>query len=145
MVTGLDLIKKFEGLRLEAYLCPAGIPTIGYGHTEGVKLGQKITEAQANRMLADDYLKFESDISHYIKVPVKENQLDALVSFAFNLGVAALRNSTLLKKLNLMDYTGAAAEFDKWVYAKDPKTGARVVLSGLKRRRAAERSLFEGK
>ena len=142
-MTGIELIKKFEGLRLESYLCPAGIPTIGYGHTEGVKLGQKITEEQANKLLADDYLEFESNVSQMVKVPLKEHQLDALVSFVFNLGINALRNSTLLKKLNKWDYVGAAPEFDKWVFAK--VKGVSTKMSGLVKRRAAERQVFEGK
>ena len=139
-MTGIELIKKFEGLRLESYLCPAGVPTIGYGHTEGVKLGQKITEDKANQLLADDFLKFETDVASFVKVPIKENQLDALVSFAFNLGINNLRNSTLLKKLNRWDYAGAATEFDKWVFAK--VNGVSTKLNGLVKRRAAEKELF---
>lgn len=138
-MTGIDLIKQFEGLRLESYLCPAGIPTVGWGHTKNVKLGQKITREQAERYLADDYLEAESQVANYVKVPLKVNQLDALTSFVFNLGIGNLRSSTLLKKLNKADYDGAAQEFDKWVFSGGKK------LAGLVKRRAAERKLFEGK
>lgn len=138
-MTGIDLIKQFEGLRLESYLCPAGIPTVGWGHTKNVKLGQKITREQAERYLADDYLEAESQVANCVKVPLKVNQLDALTSFVFNLGIGNLRSSTLLKKLNKADYDGAAQEFDKWVFSGGKK------LAGLVKRRAAERKLFEGK
>ena len=138
-MNGLELIKKFEGLRLESYRCPAGIPTIGYGHTRGVRIGQKITKDQAERFLADDFLEAESEVARMVKVPLTWNQLDALASFVFNLGAAKLLGSTLLKKLNSGDYKGAAAEFDKWVFANGVK------LNGLIARRKAERELFEGK
>lgn len=138
-MTGLELIKKFEGLRLEAYKCPAGKNTIGYGHTRGVRIGQKITKDQAERFLADDFLEAESEVARMVKVPLTWNQLDALASFVFNLGAAKLLGSTLLKKLNSGDYKGAAAEFDKWVFANGVK------LNGLIARRKAERELFEGK
>ena len=136
-MTGLDLIKQYEGLRLEAYLCPAGIPTIGYGHTKGVRIGQKITKDQAENFLADDFLEAESAVAKQITVPLKWNQLDALASFVFNLGAGKLLGSTLRKKLNAGDYKGAAEEFDKWVFAGGKK------LNGLIARRAAERKLFE--
>lgn len=135
-MTGIDLIKQYEGLRLEAYLCPAGVPTIGYGHTKDVKLGQKITREQAEKILAEDFIKYESDVAKLIKVPVNSNQLDALTSFAFNVGVGNLRGSTMLRKLNSGDYTATANEFDKWVFAAGKK------LKGLIARRAAEKKLF---
>lgn len=138
-MTGIEIIKHFEGLRLEAYLCPAGVPTIGYGHTKGVKLGQKITKEQAEQFLADDYLEAEQQVAHLVKVPLKHNQLEALTSFVFNLGIGNLRSSTLLRKLNTGDYIGAGQEFDKWVYSKGVK------LNGLIARRKEERKLFEEK
>lgn len=138
-MTGIEIIKHFEGLRLEAYLCPAGVPTIGYGHTRGVKLGQKITEAQANQLLADDYLEAEQQVAALVKVPLKHTQLEALTSFVFNLGIGKLLGSTLLRKLNSGDYAGASPEFDKWVYSKGVK------LKGLIARRAEERKLFDVK
>ena len=136
-MTGLDIVKEAEGLRLSAYLCPAGIPTIGYGHTKGVKLGDTCTKEQAEKWLENDFFTAKQDVKAVVKVPLKENQLDALASFVFNLGVRKLIQSTLLKKLNAGDYNGAAAEFDKWVFA------GKVKLNGLVKRRAKERQLFE--
>ena len=134
---GLDLIKQFEGLYLKAYRCPAGVPTIGYGHTAGVAMGQTITQQQADDYLRRDVRQFERAVSRLVRVPLTQGQFDALVSFAFNLGEGALAQSTLLRLLNAGDYSGAAAQFDRW-----NKAGGRV-LPGLVRRRAAERALFE--
>lgn len=136
-MTGLDIVKEAEGLRLSAYLCPAGIPTIGYGHTKGVKLGDTCTKEQAEKWLENDFFTAKQEVKAVVKVPLRENQLDALASFVFNLGVRKLIQSTLLKKLNAGDYNGAAAEFDKWVFA------GKVKLNGLIKRRAKERQLFE--
>lgn len=136
-VTGQDIVKFYEGCRLEAYLCPAGIPTIGYGRTKNVKLGDRCTQQQAEVWLEDDFFKAKTEVRAVVKVPLTQNQLDALASFVFNLGVRKLTQSTLLKKLNAGDYKDAAAEFDKWVYANGKK------LNGLIKRRAAERKLFE--
>ena len=136
MVSGIDIIKKFEGCELEAYLCPAGKPTIGYGHTYGVKLGRTITQAQANILLEQDYQDALNGVEELVKVPLTENQLGALTSFVFNLGRGKLIGSTLRKKLNQGDYKGAAEEFDKWVFAGGKK------LNGLIARRAAEKELF---
>lgn len=136
-MTGLDIVKEAEGLRLSAYLCPAGIPTIGYGHTKGVKLGDTCTKEQAEKWLENDFFTAKQEVKAVVKVPLRENQLDALASFVFNLGVRKLTQSTLLKKLNAGDYNGAAAEFDKWVFA------GKVKLNGLVKRRAKERQLFE--
>lgn len=134
---GLDLIKQFEGLYLKAYRCPAGVPTIGYGHTAGVAMGQTITQQQADDYLRRDVRQFERAVSRLVRVPLTQGQFDALVSFAFNLGEGALAQSTLLRLLNAGDYAGAAAQFDRWNKA------AGRVLPGLVRRRAAERALFE--
>ena len=136
---GLALIRQFEGLRLSAYLCPAGIPTIGYGSTAGVQMGQAITAARAEELLREDVRQFEAAVSRLVKVPLTQGQYDALTSFAFNLGAKSLEQSTLLRLLNAGDYSGAAAQFDRWVYASGKK------LPGLVKRRAAERALFEGK
>jgi len=138
---GLDLIRHFEGLYLTAYLCPARVWTIGYGHTglthkDGtVKYGRVITESEAVKLLAHDMQKFEERVNRLVKVPLTQDEFDALVSFDFNTG--ALHRSTLLKKLNQGDKKGAAAEFAKWT------RGGGKVLSGLVRRRKAERHLFE--
>ena len=133
---GIDLIKKYEGCRLTAYLCPANVWTIGYGHTKGVKRGQVITQEQAEELLRQDLVKYESAVDAYVRVPITQNQYDALVSFAYNCGTGALKTSTLLKKLNARDYTGAGDEFLKW------NKGGGKVLAGLVRRRAEERELF---
>lgn len=134
---GLSIIKQCEGCRLKAYLCPSLIPTIGYGHTTGVKLGDIITQADAYRYLLQDIKRFEQAVSVLVKVPINENQFSALVSFAFNIGVGNLKSSTLLKKLNLRDYKGCSNEFDRWVYGSNKKP-----LEGLKKRRKLERELF---
>lgn len=133
---GIELIKKFEGLYLKAYQDPIGIWTIGYGHTGGVKAGQKITAAEAEALLRVDLLTAEGDVARLVKVPLTPNQHAALVSFAFNLGGGNLAKSTLLKRLNAKDYLGAANEFPKW-----NKAGGKI-LSGLVKRRAAEQRLF---
>jgi lysozyme len=139
---GVGLVKHFEGLFLMSYLCPAQVWTIGYGHTgithnDGtVKRGMKITQEKAEGLLAMDLnTKYAPDVTRMVKVPLTQNQFDALVSFHFNTG--ALGKSTLLRKLNAGDYQGAAAEFGKWT-----RGGGRV-LPGLVRRRKAERHLFE--
>lgn len=136
---GINLIKHFEGLRLSAYTCSAGVLTIGYGTTAGVKEGQVITKDRAEELLLDDVKRFEDQVLRLVKVPLTQGQLDALVSFTYNLGAANLGNSTLLRLLNAGDYKGAAAQFDRWT-----KAGGKA-LPGLVKRRAAERALFEGK
>ncbi len=133
---GLDLIKSFEGLKLEAYLCPANVLTIGYGHTGDVEEGQVITEHQAEVLLRSDLMKFERCVNALVAEPITQSQFDALVSFAFNLGCNALRKSTLLKKLSEGDDIGAAEEFERWNRAGG------LVMAGLTRRREAERDLF---
>ena len=140
--TGLQLIQHFEGLFLRSYLCPANVWTIGYGHTgirhnDGtVKRGQRITKARALELLEFDMnTKYVPDVERLVKVPINQNQFDALVSFHFNTG--ALGRSTLFRKLNAGDFKGAAAEFNRWT-----RGGGRV-LPGLVRRRKSERHLFE--
>jgi lysozyme len=136
---GRELIKAFEGLRLEAYKCAAGVWTIGYGHTRGVNQGQKITQQQADDYLIEDLEIFENGVSRLVTVSLNQDQFDALVSFAFNLGIGALSKSTLLKKLNAGKYEEVGDEFLKWVMA-----GGKRRL-GLVRRRKQEKNLFEGK
>ena len=134
---GLQLVKHFEGCYLKAYKCPAGVLTIGYGHTgKSVKEGMEITQEQAEVILKHDLERFESAVRDCVKVTLEQGQFDALVSFAFNCGAAALKSSTLLRKLNAGDVVGAAQEFHKW-----NKAGGKV-LKGLVRRRAAEAHLF---
>lgn len=134
--TGFSLIKQFEGLKTRAYRCPAGVWTIGYGHTAGVKEHDDCTPEQAGTWLMEDCLVAELTIDAEVNVPLSQNQFDALVSFVFNLGPGNFITSTLLYKLNAADYAGAANEFDKWVNA-----GGRR-LTGLAKRRAAEKTLF---
>lgn len=131
-----ELIKSFEGLELEAYLCPADIWTIGYGHTGDVKEGDTITKAEADDLLDKDLEKFRSGVNRCVKVPLNENQFGALVSFAYNVGIGSLQSSTLLKLLNAGDYDAAADQFPRW-----NKSGGKV-LTGLTRRREAERAVF---
>jgi lysozyme len=133
---GLDLIKRFEGLRLDAYRCPAGIWTIGYGHTgSGVREGLTITPLKAETFLRADVGRFGEGVEECAG-PCTQGQFDALVSFAFNLGLGALRASTLLKLHQLGQHKLAAAEFARWVYAGGKE------LPGLVRRRAAEAALY---
>ena len=132
----LDLIRKFEGLRLQAYQDSVGVWTIGYGHTSGVTQGMTCTKEQAEQWLENDFFMAKNDVKSVVRSPITDNQLDALGSFVFNLGIRRLIQSTLLKKLNAGDYVGAANEFDKWVYAGGMK------LRGLVARRAAEKELF---
>ncbi len=136
---GLALIRQAEGLRLRAYKCPAGVWTIGYGTTAGVKEGLVITKERAEELLREDVKRFEDQVMRLVKVRLTQGQFDALVSFTYNLGAANLGNSTLLRLLNAGDYKGAAAQFDRWT-----KAGGKE-LPGLVKRRAAERALFEGK
>ena len=133
---GINLIKQHEGLRLEAYRCPAGIYTIGYGHTAGVRRGDVIDERRAEQLLADDLKKFEAVVNR--ECPgINQNQFDALVSFTFNLGETNLRKSTLLKCVKANpDGQNIYTEFLRWNKSKGE------VLPGLIRRRKAEADLY---
>ena len=137
----IDLVKYFEGLYLNAYKCPAGVPTIGYGHTEGVSMGQTITAAEAEQFLAADLTDAAASVDTCVKVALNPQQRGALASFVFNLGAGSLQQSTLLKLLNAGDFDGAAGEFGKWV--KATVNGVKTSLPGLVARRAAEASLFQ--
>jgi lysozyme len=134
---GADLIKKYEGCRLKAYKCPAGVWTIGFGHTGNVIEGQVITQAQADALFDKDVQKFVDGVNKLVKVEINQNQFDALVSFAYNLGIGALKKSTLLQYVNKKQFDKAANEFDRWNKA-DGK-----VLKGLVNRRNSEEALFE--
>jgi lysozyme len=133
---GLNIIKEYEGLRLESYLCPAKKWTIGYGHTKTTQPGMVITEDQADNLLMQDAIDAEDAVNKFVKVPISENQFSALVSFVFNVGAGNFKASTLLRKLNEKDFAGAADQFERWIYAKGQ------VLNGLIRRRKAEQKLF---
>ena len=133
---GLNLIKAFEGLYLEAYQDPVGIWTIGYGHIQGVTEGMKITLAQAEELLRQDLARYETAVQDAVEVTINEDQFSALTSFCFNLGAGSLFRSTLLKLLNQGKIAEAANEFPRW-----DKAGGQPLL-GLSRRRRAERALF---
>ena len=130
----VQLIKRFEGLYLKAYVCPAGVLTIGYGHTRGVKPGEEINELQAEIYLKEDVEACEIQLN-YLTLPINQHQFDALCSFIFNLGIGNFMQSTLLKKLKAGDKT-AADEILRW-----DKSGGKV-LPGLTARRKAEYDLF---
>lgn len=129
-------ILGWEGCKLTAYPCAAGVWTIGAGHTKGVKEGDTCTEEQAKAWLIDDIKETQTLLAHYVNVPVTQNEFIALVSLAFNVGVGALMKSKLLRKLNGGDREGAAEEFLDF----DLANGKR--LAGLTRRRKAEHDLF---
>jgi lysozyme len=140
---GVDLIKKFEGRRLAAYRCPAGVWTIGYGHTTDagspkVVPGMVISATQADEILKQDLRQYEEGVTRLLKVSVTQGQFDALVSFAYNCGVGALQKSTLLKKINADRHANVPAEFMKWTRAAGKE------LPGLVRRRRAEAALWRG-
>ena len=140
--TGLDLIKQFESFRAAPYLCSAGVPTIGYGTTvysNGIKVklsDQKITQQLAESFLQHHVNAIEKDVSKLVKVTLTQNQFDALVSFAYNVGIGAFGDSTLLKLLNAGDIDNASKQFERW-----NKAGGKV-SNGLIRRRNAEKALF---
>lgn len=137
---GLSLIKQFEGFRSQAYICPAGVLTIGYGSTGAhVKRGQVITEAEATSLLIKDAARFERAVNA-LGLKLTQNQFDALVSLAFNIGTGNFNKSTLVKRLKAGDMAGAAAQFAVWNKAR--VNGVLKVLPGLVRRRAAEAALF---
>lgn len=133
---GLALIKEFEDLRLEAYMpTPHDVPTIGYGHTDGVQMGDTCTEFEAEEWLREDTL-WAVETVNLVSAPLTQNQFDALVSLVFNIGKPLFLRSTLLRELNIHDFHGAADEFVRW----NRQHG--TVLRGLTRRRVAERELF---
>ena len=135
---GLSLIKKFEGCELEAYLCPAGVWTIGYGHTKDVKEGDKINKDEADYLLQEEMIEYESYINDFVEVPLNQNQFDALCSWVYNLGPTNLKNSTMLRVLNEEKYTDVPQEIKRW-----NKAGGEV-LDGLIKRREAEAKMFAG-
>ena len=122
----IAIIKKFEGLRLKAYKCPAGVYTIGYGHTENVCADSEISELMAQAI-------------NDLDLPLLQCEFDALVSFVFNVGIGNFNKSTLKKLLLQKKFFYAAKEFDKWVFAGGKK------LPGLQNRRNKERKIFEGR
>lgn len=142
MNKGIPIIRKFEGLKLKAYLCPAGVWTIGYGNTfyengSKVQEGEKITLDRADKLLFFVVQKFEAEVSKLVNSSINENQLGALTSFAFNVGAGNLAKSTLLKKVNANPNDATIRdEFMRWT-----KAGGKV-LNGLVTRRKAEADLY---
>ena len=132
----IQLVKHFEGFEDTAYLCPANVWTIGYGRTRNVKEGDKITEPQAERDLLEELEEFKHQVLDSVKVELKQNELDALTSWTYNLGVGNLNSSTLLKKLNAGSKDEVPAEMLRW-----NKAGGKV-LAGLTKRREAEAELW---
>lgn len=135
---GLDLIKRFEGFRDTAYLCPAGVWTIGYGHTHDVKEGDTISQDKAEELLREEVAaKYEPIVAaNTDSLELTQGQFDALVSFVYNVGAYNFETSHLLTHLKAGDIEGAAAQFERW-----NRAGGKV-LDGLTARRAAERELF---
>lgn len=144
---GLDILKQFEGCRLEAYLDSVGVPTIGHGHTLGVKLGDVITQDEADRLLREDDLpQYEKAVSDAVMGPIGTvptptiNQFDAMVCLCYNIGVSAFMKSSVARRFRQENIRGAADGFLMW--NKGRIDGILVVLPGLDRRRKAERRLF---
>jgi lysozyme len=137
---GVDLIKYFEGFQATAYLCPANVPTIGYGHTKSVTradVGVKfVTEATASEMLTDDLAEFAEQVEAAVTVPLNQDQFDALCSFTYNLGAQSLNASTLLSRLNAGAYDAVPDQLVRWIH------GGGKVLQGLVNRRTAEAKLW---
>ncbi len=133
----IALIKHFEGFRAHPYICPGGVPTIGYGHAilPGENFSE-ITEGVAEEILRADLARAEATVRDLVEVYLCQHMFDALVAFIYNVGAGAFANSTLLRLLNKGDYLGAADQFGRWVYA------GRKKLSGLVSRREAEKELF---
>lgn len=137
---GISLIKKFEGFSAESYICPAGKPTIGYGHViqPDESFLENISEVTAEMILKQDIEMAEKAINILVKPPLKQHEYDALVSFVFNIGIKAFENSTILRLINILDHNGASKQFGRWVYAGGKKLG------GLINRRNAESAMFMG-
>lgn len=130
-------VRKHEGVRTTAYLDAVGVPTICYGSTAGVRLGQTATHLECEQRLVADLTYAGKGVAQGVRVRITQGQYDALVSFVYNVGETKFYKSTLLRKLNAGDCRGAGAEFDRWVYAGDKK------LRGLIKRRAEERAKFD--
>lgn len=133
---GVAFIKRFEGFSATPYICKGGKLTIGYGHIANVTPEMRVTEAEAIERLRDDLKEAERAVSRYITRRLTQNQYDALVAFAFNVGSGNFAQSTLRHKVNAMDDAAAEAEFKKWVYARGKK------LKGLENRREQEADMF---
>ena len=148
---GISLIKYYEQLYLNAYICPAGKPTIGWGctyypkgfrYSGNVQLGQSITEQEAEWIFTEVLKKFGGAVNKHFKVPLNQYQFDALVSFAFNLGAGIFADCSFAKAINSWNYIAANGGFEQYCKYKNPKTGKREVARGLLKRRLTEKNLF---
>jgi len=135
--SGLELTEQFESCRLSAYLDSAGIPTIAWGHTAGVKLGDTCTQAQADAWLLEDLQSAVNTVNRLVTYPVGQNIFDSLCDFVYNVGSGNFEHSTLLQLLNQGELSAAAAQFERW-----DRAGG-VEVAGLLRRRQAEEALFD--
>lgn len=143
-IKGIELIKRWEGFEMHPYLCPAGVPTIGYGATyypnnrTSVKLTDRaISESYATLLLEDMLIRYEQGVVRYVSSDINENQFSALVSFAYNVGLGALKGSTLLKRVNANPHdSDITRQFNRW------NKGGGTVLKGLTKRREAEAELY---
>lgn len=139
--TLIQAVRQFEGLHLKAYRCPAGIYTIGYGHTAGVRANQVITAQQADDFLLADLKTAMRKVLTAVNVPITQAQADALTDFVFNLGQQALLKSTLLRKINDRAPSNVIqTEFRRWIYASTP--AGRTIMPGLVKRRDWEAQLW---
>jgi len=132
----IELLKDIEKVRYAAYLDSGGVPTIGVGHTRGVKLGDLIDDAQVNAFLHEDLKGAERDVEQYVRVLLSQQEFDALVLFVFNIGGPQFATSTMLTLLNRGNRAGAAAQFARWKYDNGR------VMGGLVRRRLSEHDVF---
>lgn len=142
---GINIIKEHEGLKLTAYRCPVGVPTIGWGHTRTVTQAdvaaqRRISAEEAERLLLEDLQMFEQGVLSACTITPNQHQFDAFVSLSFNIGLGAFRRSTALRRHNEGDFDAAAGAIEMW--NKGTINGQRVVLRGLVRRRAAEKALY---
>lgn len=135
MAIGLAAVGHFEGNRNEAYIDPVGIPTMCYGHTQGVHMGQQLSDRECQQLLKEDLGKAFRVVDRYSDLPLPPTRRAALASFVYNVGPGAFQRSTLLRKLNAGDVRGACNELARWVYAGGKR------LDGLVRRRAVELAL----
>lgn len=139
-LNGVNIIKIFEGFSKNVYYCPAGIPTIGYGHTLTDEITQLtsngITEEEGESLLFNDLIPVENSIKKLVKIKLTQNQFDSLVSFVYNIGVGNFKSSTMLFLLNRKKVDEAGKEFRKWIYCK------KKILPGLVKRRKAEERLY---
>lgn len=138
---GRELVKQFEGLSLSAYRCPAGVPTIGYGHTVGVQMGDTITPAQADGYLAADLVAYAQNVKRMLAgAPTSQHEFDAMVSLAFNIGLNGFEKSTVLRLHKAGDKVGAARAFEMW--CKAMVNGQLQTLPGLLARRQREAAYY---